>query len=1157
MYLKAIEIIGFKSFAEKSKLTLRPGITCVVGPNGCGKSNVIDSVRWAIGEMSWKQLRSASMVDIIFNGTMKRPASNMAQVSMTFDNAERKLPIDFNEVVVARKIFRSGESEYFLNRVQCRLRDIRDLFLDTGIGGEGYAIIDQGGIERILSANPVERREMFEEVAGVSKYKSKRDEAERKLEKVDLDLGRLNDTIVLITEQVKKLDSEARKARLYQKYRDELKGSEVAISLSSVKEYEESVEQSNKELDPIKKQITDLQTNISALEGENAALNLNLTHKQSELGKISQETASIKYQIGLLEGNIKNCENMIEELGKQVSTSQEEDVLGEKRLVELEPKIQELKDKLEQASTKLEPIQAEYNQKVEQIRTKEEELLVTEKEFEVGSSEVLKLAQKEMEFNNNVVLEESSISHQNQNLAHLDKDKQKNSDKENNFKNEISDLENKLANSKNNLQEKQKSLESLESENKNLKKNAQNLQEKLSEAKTLKASLEAKVQVLEKQGEQDPYWLGVKTIRAKNIYGVKNVLRNMVKAKDGQKFLVEEIFGKYLDSLVCDNFDNVNEAVSVLNSNQKARCRFLVLSAVPSASESNQDIKNKLQYDSSIEPLVNYLVSGYEASGKQIKTSFWVSAGSDAVQTEQNYYKDENLKEQIVAKEISAKEVLADIDKNSKKLVDVDEKIKNANNDINIAKVSVSSSESEIQSKKDQLKNLQEVSDVIAQDKNKILSDIESRKKNIEQIKQDIAEMSDKKKDLSSKTGELRDKRLKLNEQVGEIKKELENKNSALYEAKMFKANTEYDLKGAEIEINNIKDSTKKRQERVLESNEKIKSLQEEKTTSEQTLKTERDKLAQTEVSENQYKEDLEKMRKEYEDKNTNLNEAKQTNSRLEIKLHDLENNASNYKRRRTEIINNLQERWNLSLEEAQNKFKDVEIDHDRIKMMRKRIENMGAINMTAPEEYDALTERNEFLNKQIEDLNQAKQDLKQAISKINTTTKQSFKDTFDIVRGHFKEIYQILFTGGEADLVLTDPEDMLETGIDIVAQPPGKKLQNIGALSGGEKALTALSLLFSFFRTNPSPFCILDEADAPLDEANIERFVGLLKQFIANTQFIVVTHNKRTMEVADILYGITMQESGVSKVMSVGLHEASEKYTTQEEPQKKEKSFV
>ena len=272
MYLKAIEIQGFKSFADKSRLDFEPGITCVVGPNGCGKSNVIDSVRWAIGEMSWKSLRSASMVDIIFNGTAKRAPLNMAQVSMVFDNASRQLPLDFNEITVTRKIFRSGESEYYLNKVQCRLRDIRDLFLDTGIGGEGYAIIDQGGVESVLSASAEQRREMFEEVAGVSKYKAKREECIKRLERVDLDLARLADTVALIDEQIKKLDSEAKKARLYQKYREELKESEIAISVCSIKESDGLIAKHSGELAPVVKKLEDLEARISAQEGAAAAL---------------------------------------------------------------------------------------------------------------------------------------------------------------------------------------------------------------------------------------------------------------------------------------------------------------------------------------------------------------------------------------------------------------------------------------------------------------------------------------------------------------------------------------------------------------------------------------------------------------------------------------------------------------------------------------------------------------------------------------------------------------------------------------------------------------------------------------------------------------------------------------------------------------------
>ena len=282
MYLKALEIIGFKSFADKVRLNFEPGVSCIVGPNGCGKSNVIDSVRWAIGEMSWKSLRSSSMVDIIFNGTRKRPPLNMAQVNMVFDNSSRKLPVAFNEVTVSRKIYRSGESEYFLNRVQCRLKDIREMFLDTGIGGEGYAIIDQGSVNQLLESTPEQRREMFEEVAGVSKYKAKREEAVRKLERVDMDIARLSDTLALIAEQIKKLDSEARKARLYQKYREELKESEIALSLENIKSHEEQIQTAAKELEPILKEIEDSNNTVSALEGQVAALDLNIFRQISD-----------------------------------------------------------------------------------------------------------------------------------------------------------------------------------------------------------------------------------------------------------------------------------------------------------------------------------------------------------------------------------------------------------------------------------------------------------------------------------------------------------------------------------------------------------------------------------------------------------------------------------------------------------------------------------------------------------------------------------------------------------------------------------------------------------------------------------------------------------------------------------------------------------
>ena len=424
MYLKAIEIIGFKSFAEKSRLDFEPGITCVVGPNGCGKSNVIDSVRWAIGEMSWKSLRSASMVDIIFNGTARRAPLNMAQVSMVFDNASRQLPLDFNEITVSRKIFRSGESEYFLNKVQCRLRDIRDLFLDTGIGGEGYAIIDQGGVDSVLSASPEQRREMFEEVAGVSKYKAKREECIKRLERVDLDLARLADTVALIDEQIKKLDSEAKKARLYQKYREELKESEIAISLCSIKEADALIAKHTGELDPVVRKLEDLEARISAQEGAAAALDLNLTHKQKEAAEFNEKISASKYQVGLLEGAIKNCDNLSAELTAQIASSGAEAQRGQSRLQELVPTIAKLKEQLAAVSAELTPLQENYNAKTAAAQKLENDLRSAEAQLQRASGELMTLVQKQMEVSNRISLEESSAQRENEDLIAAEKTSQ-------------------------------------------------------------------------------------------------------------------------------------------------------------------------------------------------------------------------------------------------------------------------------------------------------------------------------------------------------------------------------------------------------------------------------------------------------------------------------------------------------------------------------------------------------------------------------------------------------------------------------------------------------------------------------------------------------------------------------------------------------------
>ena len=1137
MYLKAIEIVGFKSFADKVRLDFEPGITCVVGPNGCGKSNVIDSVRWTIGEMSWKALRSASMVDIIFNGTAKRAPLNMAQVSMIFDNSTRNLPLDFNEITVTRKIFRSGESEYYLNKVQCRLRDIRDLFLDTGIGGEGYAIIDQGGVESVLSATPEQRREMFEEVAGVSKYKSKREECIRRLERVDLDLARLSDTVALISEQIKKLDAEARKARLYQKYREELKESEIAISLYSIKEADGLIAKHGAELEPVLSRCKDLENQISAQEGQTAAMDLNLTHKQKEMADFNEKIAASKYQVGLLEGAIKNCDNLTAEFTAQLTAAGSESERGQDRIKEIAPAIEKLKTQLLELDAQLTPLQKQYNEEFAKAQQQEQQLRESDIQIQRASNDLMRLVQSQMECQNKISLEQANVQRENEDLITLEKSTAASNSVED-LQKLVEEIHTKLQAKQKAAQEAKEQIGQQETLLKDLQQKRAGLNEQLSALKSEKAALNAKLEMIRTQGKNNPYWVGVNLVSQAKINGVKGTLRKALKYPASLATAVEESFGKYLDAVLCDNENAAQEAVAKLKEHGKARCKFILLDKVPPAPKATGSLMKELKYAADLENLISLLVGSYHAKQEDtVQSDFFLSAGAAGMSAPEAYWgEEESVQESLAQKTETEENISKEIISNYDQLTKAEETLRTLRTAAQEAAVAVGAVQGELSSKERELKQAQEALARMAEQKRQLMLRVENRKQNVQKLQSDLQILLQQQEEIKNKTEQLKTQKTDLQKQTEESKTRLNNLNGGLYELKIRKNNVEVDLKSTEFEYNTLLQNEGKRAEAAKTASARLQALAEEKLSTQAKLSTERDTLAKLETDEYKLRQSLEALKKEFDDKMTALNTNKKTLSELHIKQNDLENALANARRQRTTVVNNLFESWNITPEEAQLNFGDKQVDYERVKMMRKRIENMGAVNMTAPEEYDALSQRHDFLKSQINDLEEAKKDLRSAIHKINVTTRDNFKYTFEQVKMHFKNTYQSLFRGGECDLVLTNPENLLETGIEIYAQPPGKKLLNISSMSGGEKTLTALSLLFAFFTHNPSPFCIMDEADAALDEANVERFVNLIKEFSASTQFIVVTHNKRTMEAARRLYGITMEESGVSKTMSVNL---------------------
>lgn len=1140
MYLKAIEIVGFKSFADKMRLDFEPGITCVVGPNGCGKSNVIDSVRWAIGEMSWKSLRSASMVDIIFNGTAKRAPLNMAQVSMVFDNSTRNLPLDFNEITVTRKIFRSGESEYYLNKVQCRLRDIRDLFLDTGIGGAGYAIIDQGGVESVLSASPEQRREMFEEVAGVSKYKAKREECIRRLERVDLDLARLADTVALLAEQIKKLDSEARKARLYQKYREELKESEIAISLCSIKEADGLIGKHGAELEPVISRSGNLENQISAQEGQCAAMDLNLTHKQKEITQFNEKIAASKYQVGLLEGAIKNCENLTAEFSAQLAAAGTEGERGQNRLREIEPAIAKLKTNLAELDGQLSPLQQQYNETFSLSQKQDNDLRQSDAQIQRLSNELMQLVQKQMERRNQISLEQAHAARENEDLITLEKASPSGQSSADSARQAVEAVRARLQEAQQAAQATREQTAQQETLLQQTRQHRTELTEKLSALKSEKAALNAKLELIRTQGKNNPYWVGVDLVTRSGIAGVKDTLRKSLKYPAHLANAVEEAFGKYLDAVLCDNESAARAAADKLKAHGKARCKFILLDQVPNQPKAAGNLQAQLKYAPELENLLACLIGGVDVQeGAAVRSGFFFSAGATDVAAPEAYWgEEEAVREQL--QDTSAKEdaLSKELIANYEILGKTEENLRALRTHAQEAAVAAGAVQGELASKERELKQAEEALARAAEQKKQLMLRVESRKQNVEKLQAGLQELIQKQQELTAQTEQYKTQKAQLQAQSEQTKSRLNRLNSELYELKIRRNNVEVDLKSTEFEYNTLLQNEGKRAEAAKAASARLEALAQEKLTAQAKLSSERDALAVLETDEYKLRQSLEAMKKEFDEKTSALNAAKKEYSDLQIKRNDLENALANARRQRTTVVNNLFESWNITPEEAEMKFGKVEVDYERVKMMRKRIENMGAVNMTAPEEYDALSQRHEFLKSQINDLEEAKKDLRSAIHKINVTTRDNFKYTFEQVKMHFKNIYQTLFRGGDCDLVLTEPENLLETGIEIYAQPPGKKLLNISSMSGGEKTLTALSLLFAFFTHNPAPFCIMDEADAALDEANVERFVRLIKEFSGGTQFIVVTHNKRTMESARRLYGITMEESGVSKVMSVNLSE-------------------
>ena len=979
MYLKKLKMIGFKSFINPTEIEFTSKITGVVGPNGSGKSNIVDAIRWVLGEQSVKSLRGdGSMSDVIFSGSKTRKGASFATVILTFDNTDRYLKIDSDEVLIKRTIYKSGENEYQINNAKCRLKDILDLFTDTGASKESFNIISQGDIGNILSSKAEDRRIIFEDAAGVLKYKKRKEEAFRKLSKTNDNLIRVNDIIMENEERLAPLKEQSDKAKIYIKNKEELESKEVALIVSDIDEYNYTYKDSKEKIEELKSKISEVLSNSS-----------------TEQAKIEEIKAKIN--------NLNN---------------------------ELYIKQQDLV----KVSTNVERLSGEKNLKIERSKYESDDLKLHDN--------ILSLKEQLLSIDNEIDL-------LNKNL-------------------EIDEKNNK---------ELSKELEMISSNLDKLDKNKavtiNELNTKIREREILKS----KKNSLENEIENNtllPY--GVRNVlNNPKLIGIEGVVGKLFETEEKFVLPIDTALGFTASNIITNTVENAEDAVKYLKSNNLGKATFYPLSVIKARNIDSESYE-KIKFDDNFIDIASNLIK-YDIKYKNVMQNL--------------------LGNVIVMKDLQSANKISKLINNKYKIVTLDGDIVNPGGSITGGS----------NKNKNSILNIKyELEDVI-QKINKNQNDLTILEDNINVIDGKYSSLDKKKNEILIKINsnsillkERNNKKEELNIRKESINSEL---TSNLNVINNVLTNEEEEVINKYYEENLKKEKLEVEIDELYKNIEKIKD---ELSTYETNLKIDNGDY-------NKYQDELKK------------NEI--IVSKLDVKLDNL--------------LNILSEDYSITYEKAKANYileDDKEETRDKVNRLKREIRALGEVNVSSIEEYEKVNERYTFLNSQKEDLLHAKDMLLDIINQMDEVMKEKLLETFILVQVEFKDTFKKLFGGGDAELKLTDPNNLLETGIDIIALPPGKKLTSISLLSGGEKTLTAIALLFSILKIRPVPFCVLDEVEAALDEVNVDNFGKYLSEYKDKTEFIVITHKKKTMEYADVLYGITMQESGVSKLVSVKLEE-------------------
>ena len=1181
MYLKRLELQGFKSFADKTVLEFLPGITTVIGPNGSGKSNISDAIRWVLGEQSMKSLRGTKTEDIIFAGTQSRKSLGFAEVSMVIDNADAKLPIEYSEVTVTRKVYRSGESGYFINKTPCRLKDILELFMDTGIGKDGYSIIGQGKIDEILSNKSEERRHIFEEAAGIVKYRVRKAESEKKLEQTKLNLLRINDIISEIEANIEPTRVQAEKAKQFLRLRDELKSIEIGLFIHNINDYKKKIEEVINDQDIYNTQLIRENERLSNIQDLKEKLRESLDNITEQIEKMQnlgfendKKKEKINSDINVNLEKIKNNNENFERLEKEI-------VENDQRLKILETEISQKNDKKTNLTANKEKFAKELQEKEDELKKLTDKMSEKEIEMEAKKKKVEENNDEKYEISNMISTLSANVDNSNarkkvideeieSNISELDSSRMLKSEISQKFT-EIESKREKIKNSLNQIEEKRSEADS----------KLKNYDLQINQLESEMRIKDSRLRFLEEtEKEKEGYIRSVKAILkdcdkdSSLKKGVHGVVANLISVPKEYEVAIEMCLGQTMQNIVTDTEEDAKKLVNHLRKFNLGRASFLPISSVKGRKiekiKSDKGVvgvaSDLIKFDKKYEQIMLSLLGrtvivdnmdnaiaiarknsyGFRIvtlDGDVLNPSGAISGGSVATKTvnilgrsreiedlkkkiESLKKKVESLKKEKEEYENSIEDLLEEVDglenelkdieivyaTEKQRVVSIEEAVSKVENRLQKLRDEENSIEEQLKINKDTQKDLNDRISALDEENNSLNSEIEifvSKNKETQTIVDDLNfDITNLKISVSS----FDESEASINEIVERINNDIENINKS----------TEY---------------KKEQKKKIIEDNSSLEELNVK-------LNEEIENLVK-EVSNSGNK--VEELKKDRITKNKKLEETEQNFTDQMDRIDDLKDQInkadikkSKYEVELEQIVTKMWEEYEITPNDPgeYQEPKNVAEVQKQVNKLRSEMKELGSVNVDSIEEYKKLKERYDFMNEQRLDLETTMAKLRTVIADMTTVMKDQFSERFKLINKNFSEVFTELFGGGKAELRLTDQDNILESGIEIEVQPPGKKLQNMMLLSGGERAFTAIALLFAILKINPAPFCVLDEIEAALDDVNVYRFAEYLKKFSQNSQFLVITHRKGTMEAANTVYGITMQENGISKLLSLDLKE-------------------